>query len=52
MFLLTILGFLAISIFAFAATLWLQVHWRSILSWLFAPFRVWTGLDETAGPKL
>lgn len=52
MFILTILGFLVISLLAFAATLWLQVHWHSLKDWLLGPFRAWTGLDRTRKPKL
>lgn len=25
---------------------------RGVGQWLFAPFRAWTGLDETRGPRL
>lgn len=25
---------------------------RGVGKWLFAPFRAWTGLDKTRGPKL
>lgn len=42
-----ILASIAIGVAAAATTLWLQAHWRPILSWLLAPFRAWIGLDET-----
>lgn len=52
MIILSVAASIFVALLAFAAALWWQVHWLDLKNWLLAPFRSWTGLDDSRRPKL